>query len=47
MSSKESKAAAAKEKYNNNKEAEQRRKFLYRIKQGNVYIYRTGGFPIR
>ena len=36
MSSKESKAAAAKEKYNNNKEAEQRRKFIYRIKQGNV-----------
>ena len=36
MSSKESKAAAAKEKYNNNKEAEQRRKFLYRTKQGNV-----------
>lgn len=36
MSSKESKAAVAKEKYNNNKEAEQRRKFIYRIKQGNV-----------
>ena len=36
MSSEESKAAAAKEKYNNNTEAEQRRKFLYRIKQGNV-----------
>lgn len=36
MSSKELKAAVAKQKYNNNKEAEQRRKFIYRIKQGNV-----------
>jgi hypothetical protein len=34
--SKELKAAAAKEKYHNNKESEQRRKFVYRIKQGNV-----------
>jgi hypothetical protein len=36
MTTKESKAAIAKEKYNNNKEPEQRRKFIYRIKQGNV-----------